>query len=162
MAEKMAFWRNIDMVQIIEKDLDVDAKVRIYDEYAQIQAKDGATQSDIKKYSLMAIIDENNVGYISGTREYNWVMLSNMWVHENYRRSGIGSMLIASFEEKVWADGAKHIWLWTFGNINPLFYEKNGYSKFAVFEDYFGVEGYDQIGYRKDLIDIRDSNSTYQ
>ena len=96
--------------------------------------------------------DGNNIGYISGTREYNWVMLSNMWVHENYRRSGIGSMLLASFEEKVRADGAKHIWLWTFGHINPRFYEKNGYSKFAVFEDYFGVEGYNQIGYRKDLI----------
>jgi hypothetical protein len=53
-------------------------------------------------------------------------------------------------EKKVTTLGIEHIYTWTSGFINPKFYESQGYRVFAIFEDFYGVEGYNRIGYRKD------------
>jgi len=54
-------------------------------------------------------------------------------------------------EEKAKAIGMEHIYTWTSGFVNPLFYESQGYEAFAVFEDFYEVDGYHHIGYKKDF-----------
>jgi hypothetical protein len=44
-------------------------------------------------------------------------------------------------EKKVTTLGIEHIYTWTSGFINPKFYESQGYRVFAIFEDFYGVEG---------------------
>jgi GNAT superfamily N-acetyltransferase len=75
-----------------------------------------------------------------------------MWVHEDYRRQGLGTKLLSMLEDVVKAIGMEHIYTWTSGFVNPIFYEKQGYHKFTIFEDFFEVKGYHHIGYRKDFI----------
>ena len=139
-------------MEIINRDLVADERTRILADYDQILANDGVPQRGFKRYSLVAEDDGKLIGYVSGLSDHLWLFLSDIWIEEGHRRKGIGTMLLKRLEETVQKEGLKHIYLWTYGRINPLFYEKNGYRKFAVFEDFYEVEGYHQIGYRKDLL----------
>jgi len=74
------------------------------------------------------------------------------WVHEDFRRQGLGGKLLAMMESTVRTVGIEHMYTWTSGFQNPAFYESQGYHAFAVFEDFFEVKGYHHIGYRKDFL----------
>jgi len=63
----------------------------------------------------------------------------------------LGTKLLRMLEDKVKSIGTEHIYTWTSGFVNPIFYERQGYQAFAVFEDFFEVKGYHHIGYRKDI-----------
>ena len=108
-------------------------------------------QAEQKRYSYTA--EENNivVGFASGLTNHKWFYLSDLWVHEDYRRQGLGAKLLAMLEDKIKALGIRHIYTWTQGPTNPEFYQKQGYRVFTVFEDFFEVEGYHHTGLRKDL-----------
>ena len=71
------------------------------------------------------IAEENDIiiGFASGLTNHNWFYLSDMWVHEDYRRQGLGAKLLSLLEEKVKSIGVEHIWTWTTGFIKPKFYE---------------------------------------
>ena len=97
----------------------------------------------------MAEEDGQLIGFAGGIKDYQWLLLSDMWIDEKYRRKGIGSTLLNRLENTVKAAGVEHIYLWTYGPVNMKFYEKNGYHAFTVFENFY--EALDQIGYRKDL-----------
>ena len=105
---------------------------------------------------LVCLKDDKIVGYVyageySSRSAYSWTAAMSIYVDKDYRRQGIGTVLLESMEKEVKASGLKHVYLWTYGPINSKFYEKNGYRSFAVFEDYYEVKGYNQVGYRKDL-----------
>ena len=78
-------------------------------------------------------------------------MLGDLWVEASRRHNGLGSSLLKAMEEMVREKGIEHLYLWTYGLKNRSFYAKNGYQEFAVFENCYEVEGYHQIGFRKDL-----------
>lgn len=139
------------MIDIIERALADDERVKMLSDYDQILAKAGVPQNEFKHYSLVAVEEKQMIGYVSGIRDHQWLFLSDMWIEVTHRRQGIGSYLLKSFEEKIKVEGITHIYLWTYGPINPKFYEKNGYDQFTVFENFYEVNGYHQYGYRKDL-----------
>ena len=123
----------------------------IYDDFEKIEVQDGVPQIEEKRYSYTA--EENNVviGFASGLTKHKWFYLSDLWVHENYRRQGLGTKLLAMLEDKIKPIGIEHIYTWTHGFTNPVFYKKQGYKVFTVFEDFFEVEGYHKTGFRKDF-----------
>jgi N-acetylglutamate synthase and related acetyltransferases len=123
----------------------------IYEDFKKIERDDGVPYSEQKRYQFIA--EENGIviGFVSGLTNHKWFYLSDLWVHENQRRNGLGTKLLTMMEEKVWSLGIEHIYTWTSGLINPFFYEKMGYDRFVVFENFYGIEGYHQIGYRKDV-----------
>ena len=137
---------------IINREASLDERARILRDFDQILIKDGVPQSAPTRYSMVAEEDGKLVGYASGLKEHRWLYLTDLWVEERRRRQGIGTALPNRMEETARNEGMEHVYLWTSGFVNPLFYEKNGYRKFVVFEDFFEVEGYHQIGYRKDLL----------
>ncbi|MCL2513494.1 MAG: GNAT family N-acetyltransferase, partial [Oscillospiraceae bacterium] len=104
-----------------------------------------------ERYSFTA--EENNmaIAFASGLANHKWFYLTDLWVREDYRRQGLGAKLLAMLEDKIKSVGIEHIYTWTSGFTNPVFYEKCGYKAFAVFEDFFEVKGYNYIGYRKDF-----------
>jgi len=55
-------------------------------------------------------------------------------------------------EDKVKSIGMEHIWTWTQGPANTMFYEKQGYNAFTVFEDFCDEKGNHQTGFRKDFV----------
>ena len=123
----------------------------IYDDFKKIELKDGVPSVEQIRHQFIA--EENGViiGFASGLTNHKWFFLSDMWVHEDFRRQGLGAKLLKMLEEKVMSIGVEHIYTWTSGFINPKFYEKQGYRVFTIFEDFFEVKGYHHIGYRKDF-----------
>jgi GNAT superfamily N-acetyltransferase len=132
--------------EITKEELDL-----IYDDFKQIDIRDGVPQPPQIRYNSTAEENGAVIGFASGLTNYKWFYLSDMWVHEDYRRQGLGTKLLTMLENKIKSIGTEHIYTWTAGHANPKFYEKNGYKAFTVFEDFYGVKGYHRIGYRKDL-----------
>ena len=140
-------------MKITDRDITKEELNAIYDDFIKIEIQDGIPQVERKRYNFIAEDNNKVIGFVSGLSHFHtWIFLSDMWVHENYRRQGLGSKLLLMFEEKVKSIGIKHIHTETSGFINPFFYEKNGYIKFAVLEDYHEVKGHHRIWYRKDFI----------
>lgn len=138
-------------MEITERDITKDELEYIYDDFRRIELSDGIPQRKNERYQFILEDNGSVVGYVSGITEHKWFYLTDLWVEQAHRRSGLGSRLLAVIESKARAEGMEHIYLWTAGLGNSLFYEKNGYACFTVLEDKFEVEGYHQFGYRKRL-----------
>ncbi|MCL1788037.1 MAG: GNAT family N-acetyltransferase [Defluviitaleaceae bacterium] len=132
--------------EITKQELDA-----IYADFKKIEIQDGIPQMEQERHSITAEENGMVVGFASGLTNHKWFYLSDLWVREDYRRQGLGTKVLAMLEDKVKSLGTQHIYTWTSGFINPKFYEKQGYYVFTVFEDFFQVEGYHHIGYRKDF-----------
>ena len=134
-----------------DRDISKTELENIYDDFKKIELRDGVP--DVKQVRHQFVAEENDIviGFASGLTNHKWFFLSDLWVHENYRRKGLGTKLLHMLENKIQSIGIEHIYTWTSGFINPQFYEKQGYNSFATFEDFFEVKGYHHIGYRKDF-----------
>jgi len=144
-------------MNISERDITPAELESIYDDFRNIEIADGVPQRKTERYQY--VFEENGavIGYVSGITEHKWFYLTDLWVEESYRRQGLGTRLLNMIEQKASDVGMEHIYLWTSGFINPLFYEKLGYIRFTVLEDKYEVEGYHQTGYRKDIIAARET-----
>lgn len=138
-------------MKITERDITKDELNHIYDDFKKIEIQDGIPQQERVRYQYLAEEDGNVIGFASGLTHHKWFYLTDLWVHEDYRRKGLGSKLLKMLEEKITSIGIQHIYTWTSGFINPIFYESQGYKVFTVFEDFYEIKGYNHIGYRKDL-----------
>jgi GNAT superfamily N-acetyltransferase len=134
--------------EITKSELD-----EIYADFKKIETQDGVPPFEQKRYNITAEENGMVVGFASGLTNHKWFVLTDLWVHEGYKRKGLGTKILSMLEADVKAIGTEHIYTWTSGFTNPKFYEKQGYYAFTVFEDFFEVKGYHHIGYRKDLID---------
>ena len=138
-------------MQITEREITQEELNRIYEDFTKIEIRGGVPQTPVMRYQYTVEEDGKVIGFVSGLTEHKWFYLSDLWVEEEHRRSGLGSKLLVMMEEKARSAGMEHVYTWTTGRINPIFYEKHGYKRFTVFEDFCEVEGYHRIGYRKDL-----------
>ena len=139
-------------MKFIDREITKEELKSIYDDFKDIEIQDGLPQIESIRYNV--VVEENNnvIGFASGLTNYTkWFYLSDLWVHKDYRRQGIGAKSLRMLEDKIRSAGIKHIYTWTTGFINPKFYESQGYTIFTVFEDFCGVEGYHKTGFRKDL-----------
>jgi len=136
---------------ITDRDITKAELDEIYADFKKIEMQDGVPISEQKRYQFVAEENGEIIGLASGLTNHRWFYLTDLWVHAQYRRRGLGAKLLAMLENAVKAVGMKHMYTWTSGFNNPMFYEKQGYHVFAVFEDFYEVKGYHQIGYRKDF-----------
>lgn len=138
-------------MKISDRNITKEELQEIYDDFKKIEMMDGIPDANTKRYEFVAEENGKVIGLASGITNHKWFYLTDLWVHEKYRRHGLGTKLLIMLEEKVKAIGIEHIYTWTSGFINPIFYEKQGYEQFFVFEDFFEIKGYHHIGYKKDL-----------
>ena len=138
-------------MKISNRDITKKELQDIYDDFKKIEIEDGVPVVEQIRHQFVAEDNGKVIGFASGLTNHKWFFLSDMWVHEDFRRQGLGTKLLKMLEDKVKSIGMEHVYIWTSGFINPKFYEKQGYKVFTVFEDFFEVEGYHHIGYRKDL-----------
>ena len=139
-------------MKITDRDISKTELQEIYDDFKKIEIQNGIRQMEQVRYQFIAEENDSIIGFASGLTNHKWFHLTDLWVHEDYRRQGLGAKLLRMLEDKVKSAGMEHIWTWTTGFINPKFYESQGYKVFTVFEDFCEVKGYHQIGYRKDFI----------
>ena len=138
-------------MKITDRDITKKELQDIYDDFTKIEIQDGVPQVRRERHQFVAEEGGIIIGFASGLTNHKWFNLTDLWVHENYRRQGIGTKLLKMLEDKVKSIGMEHIYTWTTGFNNPKFYEKQGYKVFTVFEDFCEVKGYHHIGYRKDF-----------
>jgi ribosomal-protein-alanine N-acetyltransferase len=90
--------------------------------------------------TLVALEDDVIAGFIIGFADGETGFIYTLDVHPDYRKKGIGSMLISALEEKLHARRAKRIRLEAALN-NPAalaLYRKAGYSKREMLRNYYG------------------------
>jgi GNAT superfamily N-acetyltransferase len=96
----------------------------------------------INKYDgnlFTRIIRDQNNDIIAGISGWTWAMVSEitlLWVKEEYRRIGLGKMLLKAAEEEIIKKGCTTILLRSYSFQAPLFYEKNGYKTVYILDDF--------------------------
>jgi ribosomal protein S18 acetylase RimI-like enzyme len=88
---------------------------------------------------LLAGCVRNDTGdVIAGFNGHTWggcCELSNVWVHEQYRGQGLGTLLLRSAEAEAVARGCARIVLATHSFQAPGFYERMGFERKYAIED---------------------------
>ncbi|MBE6049745.1 MAG: GNAT family N-acetyltransferase [Clostridium sp.] len=81
--------------------------------------------------------DKNEIiAGLIGSTHGNWLLVKYLWLEEELRGSGIGSKILKKAEETARDRGAKYVFLDTFSFQAPMFYEKQGYKKVFVLDNY--------------------------
>jgi len=125
---------------------------KILDDFRKIEIEYGVSES--KSERLNITVEENNqvVGFASGLTNREWFNLTDLWIDEKYRGQKFGAKILKMLEEDAKKQGMKSIYTWTTAyNSNEIFYEKQGYVKCFVFEDFFGIKGGHHICLQKTL-----------
>lgn len=136
---------------ILQREITREELDEIYSDFDSILIQDGVLPEKESRHQFVAEENGRIIGLASGLMHHQWFYLSDLWVRKEYRDRGLGSYLLTCLEDKVYRLGARHIYTWTSGPRNPVFYENRGYRIFTVFENYYGIDHYPQMGYRKDL-----------
>ncbi len=92
-----------------------------------------SAQSEVVlNYEPFCFVAENRegtiIGVITGNAYYNEVRIADLIVDEAYRKSGIGSRLVAAVETAFQGAGYDIVTLTTFGFQAPDFYKKLGFQ----------------------------------
>ena len=97
-----------------------------------------ATQGKLFESISRKIVDEEGniiAGCLAIMYCWNVVAIDIIWVDEQYRGQGLGSMLLGEVEHEAMEKGCHLVHLDTFDFQAKGFYEKNGYSVFGILED---------------------------
>jgi GNAT superfamily N-acetyltransferase len=89
------------------------------------------------------------VGGLLGETFWRWLYIADLWVHEDYRRSGLGTQLLAAAEEEARRRGCLHAYLDTLEFQAPKYYPKFGYMIWGTLDDF--PPGHRRIFFKKDL-----------
>ncbi|MGQ0697796.1 MAG: GNAT family N-acetyltransferase [Panacagrimonas sp.] len=89
------------------------------------------------------------IGGLLGEWRSYWLHVDILVVTEPYRRSGLGSALMADAERVAREKNYRGIFLDTFEFQAPRFYEKLGFTRFGSIRNY--CDGYDRHFYEKRL-----------
>jgi ribosomal-protein-alanine N-acetyltransferase len=90
--------------------------------------------------TLVALEDDLIAGFIIGFASGGTGFIYTLDVHPDYRRKGIGTMLISALEERLRAERAKRVRLEAaLNNLAALaLYRKSGYSEREMLRNYYG------------------------
>ena len=122
-------------IELCKKD---DAK-KIIDGIIEYNLCQLAAISDAWTPLDFIIKDDNDVeigGILAGIGCWNGLEVKILWVKENYRKSGIGSMLLKHVENLATEKGASVSMLDTFDFQAEGFYLKNGYEKVGEIDNF--------------------------
>ena len=89
------------------------------------------------------------IGGFSGHTWGGYCELKQLWVHQAHRGRGLGSALMRAVEAEAQRRGCTRVLLTTHDFQAPAFYERLGYRRHAVIDDY--PRGHSQFVYIKQL-----------
>lgn len=78
---------------------------------------------------------------------WDWMYISELWVDDRCRGTGMGSKLMKNAEEYAIEHKLSGLWLWTQSWQAPAFYQKLGFVEFTRFDGF--PKGHSRIGLRK-------------
>ncbi len=142
--------------QILDLALLISVKVKMAD--LKFTVEDDPTQEDIRTvinklvdynndrliekdvYQPLAVLIRDNenkiVGGLVGKTQWGWLFISHLWVAEMLRGQGYGRELMLQAEEIAKQRGCSYAYLDTFSFQSLGFYERLGYQKFGILENF--------------------------
>ena len=115
---------------------------------ANTVARDGVP-FEIKTFAFSFYDRLKLVAALDGETCWDWAYVDTLWVAENFRGQGLGTQLMQQAETHARQQAQTGVYLWTQSWEAPRFYEKNGFEKFAAFENFPCL--HQRYGYRKYL-----------
>jgi GNAT superfamily N-acetyltransferase len=94
--------------------------------------------------------EDELIGGISGWTWQEAAGIGLTWVRDDQRGSGLGSHLLARFEEEAAARGARRVFVTSFTFQAPGFYERHGFREIFRW-DGVPVDGQADVHFRRDL-----------
>lgn len=88
-----------------------------------------------KYYNFGVYENEKLIGGAVGIIKFSWYFLEELWIDERYRGKNIGTMLIEKIEKCAKENNALGVRMETWNFQARGFYEKMGYTVYAMFED---------------------------
>ncbi|MBN1980329.1 MAG: GNAT family N-acetyltransferase [Chitinivibrionales bacterium] len=85
------------------------------------------------------VIRDQNGAIIAGISGWTWAMASEinlLWVKDEYRRIGLGRLLLQAAEVEARQKGCRAILVRSYSFQAPFFYEKNGYGVAYILDDF--------------------------
>jgi GNAT superfamily N-acetyltransferase len=90
---------------------------------------------DLERFALLLRDDVGKLAAgLSGVLYWSWLFVDALWVSDGWRGRGIGRALMAGAEDYACAKDCHSAWLDTFQARG--FYERLGYKRFGVLDDY--------------------------
>lgn len=135
---------------ILERDMTAAEYARELEGFREHALEYGIPDIPEVRHGFVAMDGEAFIGSVSGLHYGKWFYITDLWLEKPYRKQGYGAALLRKLEEKAKQEGVTHIWTWTAGYEAAPFYQKQGYTIFCEFEDYYPT-GHSRIGLRKQL-----------
>ncbi len=111
------------------------------------------SQFMIEDWAPFAVVSENAnreiIAGINGQSYWGRLHIENLWVHENYRKKGLGKELLKLAETAAKERGCSGIDLDTMSFQAPGFYEKLGFKKVGEISNY--LQGIKRFYYSKEF-----------
>jgi ribosomal protein S18 acetylase RimI-like enzyme len=101
---------------------------------------------------FVGVIKDDSVAIVAAINGHTWggcCYVAHLWVHESYRRQGLGRALLLATEAEAVRRGCTQVVLWTHSFQAPAFYEQLGYARQATVPNY--PNGHAQYVYLKSL-----------
>lgn len=81
--------------------------------------------------SIVAHEGDKVVGGLNGATHWAWCYIRHLWVHEDWRRHGLGQRLLAEAETQARARQCVGLYVDTFDAGAATFYERAGFETFG-------------------------------
>lgn len=124
---------------------------RLSDELDAVNA--AATRGTAAAQELTVAVHDEAGGLAAGMSGWTWGVAAGIgmtWVRDDARGSGLGTTLLAEFEDEARSRGCTHVFVTSFTFQAPGFYERHGYREIFRWED-VPVVGASDVHLRKDL-----------
>lgn len=140
--------------QFIERDMTTAELVQMNADFDRHATQYGNPPVPSQRYGFVLLDGDAFIGCASGLTNDNdeWFYLTDLFIEETYRGRRLGAKILRTLENRLFENGAKHIWTWTAGYETPGFYKKQGYSIFVEMKNWY-VSGHARVGLWKKLVD---------
>lgn len=71
------------------------------------------------------------IGGLTASTSYGWLLIKTLWVNQDFRRQGVGMILVDTAEKRACAAGCHAAWLDTSNPESMLFYAALDYETFG-------------------------------
>jgi ribosomal protein S18 acetylase RimI-like enzyme len=86
--------------------------------------------------SIVANAGDAVVGGLNGSSHWGWCYIRHLWVHEDWRKRGLGRRLLAEAETQARARQCVGLYVDTFDPDAVALYERAGFERFGRIEDF--------------------------
>ncbi len=119
----------------------------------ELSTFNAAATPDVTPAVELTVRFEDGGELLAGASGWTWGQAAGIgmtWVHREHRRAGLGSALLAAFEDEARRRGCTHVFVTSFTFQAPEFYQRHGFREIFRWES-VPTPGRDDVHMRKDL-----------